>query len=197
MRHVRRIHPGGLHLAGLSRGFGGAFDVGLTPGPGGVPIGESVQTSELAVTGTFAARAPTLLDAASRYQTSGDVVRPSVTYGDGTVITADGRQQRAPAGWSPDPRTWGSPTDAITGAKRVASDADQQAIDNQLTPGVTAPPNVVNEAVDGQWQVGPNGEIVATPRITNGGGNGMKWWHWALIGGAVLGGVALVRAVAR
>jgi hypothetical protein len=147
----------------------------------------------MAVTGTFAARAPTYLKEASQLMTTGMVTQPYATYSDGTVI-GGADQASAPAGWSPDPRSWGSPMDAVNGAKRMASNADQSAIDNTLTPGVTPAPSGTNESIDGQWQVGANGEAVFVTR-DNGG---MKWWHWGLIGAAVLGGgYALTRIFAR
>lgn len=201
MRHsMRRIHPRGLQLSGLtglSRGFGGAFDIAPTFDPGGDVLSQSVQNSEMAVTGTFAARAPTLLSADAAYQRQG-TTQPSVTYSDGTVVTRDGirrPQQSAPEGWSSDPSTWGSPMDAIAGSTRTASNQVQDARQDNLDPGVIDAPGGANEAVDGTWVVAPNGELV---RVATGNGGGMKWWHWVLIGGAVLGGgYALTRIFAR
>lgn len=208
MRHkIRHVSPMGLRLSGLARGFGGAFDLPPTFDPGGDVLSQSVQQSEMAVTGTFAARAPTLLDADSAYQTQG-MVKPSVRYSDGTVITSDGRHQKAPpSGWSPDPRTWGSPMDALTGSTKTASNQVEDARQDNLDPGVIDAPHGTGEAIDGTWDVASNGALVhngngnGVPRNGNGNGaasGGMKWWHWALIGGAVLGGgYALTRVFAR
>lgn len=195
MRHTaRQIRPG--RLSGLSRGFGGAFDLAPTFDPGGAPISTSVQTSELAVTGTYAARAPTLISNAAQVVVPGTTTQPSVRYSDGTVITAEDRNsQQLPAGWSPDPRTWGSPLDAINGAARVASNQVESAQNANLTPSETGAPTVENGAVDGTWVVGPDATatlVESAPRIGNGN---MKWWHWGLLGAAVFAsGYALSRA---
>jgi hypothetical protein len=155
----------------------------------------------LAVTGTFQARAGTLLDKASQLMTTGMVVQPYQQLVGGKVVTGTGTAGGAPAGWSPDPSTWGSPMDAVAGAQRTASNADQAAIDNNLDPGVINGNGYINggDAVDGQWVVNGNGEPVFVARNgANGANGGMKWWHWGLIGAAVLGGgYALTRVFAR
>jgi hypothetical protein len=196
----------GFRFAGLSRGFGGAFDLNVTPVPGGVPISESVASSELAVTGTFSARAPTLLSQAAAYEAQGVVTQPTVRYGDGTVIGATSpTNSSVPAGWSPDPRTWGSPESAVQGALQTASSQAQQAHEDALNPAATPPPTVIDASMDGQWMVDESGLqffVDTAGNVYDEVGNlvrqakasGMKWWHWALIGGAVLGvGYALTR----
>jgi hypothetical protein len=194
---VRRV----VSLAGIAGGFGGAFDLNLTPPGGGTPIPNSVQESEMAVTGTFQARAGTLLDQASQLMTTGMVTTPYQTLQDGQVVSGGGSAGGAPAGWSPDPSTWGSPMDAVAGAQRTASNADQSAIDANLEPGVTNGGYINGgDAVDGHWIVNGNGEpaFVTNGNGANGANGGMKWWHWGLIGAAVLGGgYALTRVFAR
>jgi hypothetical protein len=203
---TRTIRPRGFHRgrSGFGGGFGsGGFDLNLTPGPGGIPIDNSVQTAELAVTGTFAAQAPTLISNAAKVAGVGPAAptgrAPSVRYGDGTVITASGDNGgwTPPAGWTPNVS---SPTDLITGAKRTASTADQQAIDDNLEPSVTPQPDTADTAVDGTWIVpeGSDTPVFVPPIVPRAANGGMKWWHWGLIGVAVLGGgFVLMRGLAK
>ena len=186
-RHYgRRVHPQGFRLAGLSGGFGNTFDLGLTSPKGGVPISNSVQTSEMQVTGTFAARAPALLNEAATYDTMGMLVHPTQYLENGEVYVG----QAAPSDdFMP---TMGSPMATVRAATQTATGDVTQARDENLTPGAGYDPNSfpgaqlpleVQESLAWQAEAAPaKGE----------------WWHWALLGGAVLGGVyAFSRTRAR
>ncbi len=203
MHTARMVHPQGLRrrrrFAGLARalgGLGGAFELNLTPDPGGIPIGQSVQTSEMQVTGTFAAEAPGYLDAASARQTEGMITQPSVRYSDGTVITAKTPTRHVPGGTL----VPASPMDAVRGATRTASDQVATAHEASLDPTVEPGPAGTGEAIDGSWQVanGTAEELRARVAPIRAPAAGMQWWHWGLVGLAVLGGgYALTRVFAR
>ena len=202
MHTARMVHPAGLRrgrrFAGLARalnGLNGAFELNLTPPGGGVPVSQSVQTSEAQVGGTFAATAPTLLDASSLYQTVGMITDPFQSYLDGSVIGGGIATGNGNGGLTFEPQ---SPMDAIAGATRTASDAAQGAHEAALDPSVSPPLYAPGESIDGSWQVRSGNGNGLVLRNGNGGAAGMQWWQWGLIGLAVLGGgFVLTRAFAR